>query len=158
MKPIEECLDRLLLDLKHSYETDGRPPLNYPELEKYFDAPLKRHEFFKELIDILVENNHAKFLPGEPYRNDLEFYIHFTMITTKGLYFINYEKGYVQQKINRNAENTRLRNIEKNQRAQGNYMIALTVILAASAVVAIPYYLLEIGKSLGQLFCRLFCG
>ncbi len=147
MKPIEQCLDEILKELKKSYDTDGRPPIDFDRLQKYFDTKLQRHELFKGLLDILIEEKNAKWIEGTVKQIDpdsiLNDYRNNIIITPKGLYLIE-QNGYVQQKIINDAENIRLANLEKHQIRHCNQMFWLTLILSVAALIASVWYGIEI--------------
>lgn len=141
MKPIEECLDEILIELKKSYDTDGRPAIDFDRLQLFFDTKLQRHELFKGLMEILIEEKNAKWLnPPRVYESGsvepiLDHYRYDIIITPRGLYLIE-TGGYKKIISDLASENTRLANLESHQTRHRKQMTRLTLILAVGAGVA----------------------
>ena len=64
-------------------------------------------------------------------------------ISFDGKLFIE-QGGYTQQAIRRNAESIRVETLERFQKATADRMTYLTIILAAGALIAALYYLVEL--------------
>lgn len=135
MKPIEYCLDRVLIELKRSWENTARPPLDSEQLLTEFEVPLGRHEFFKSIVLKLVNDGYAHFLVREiPTVTDpLDWFTKRVMLTADGLYFIS-AGAYQQKKISRDAQNTRLDAVEAYQRAQARTLTRLTGWIAGGTI------------------------
>lgn len=145
MKPIEYCLDRILDELKISWEDAARPPLKAEQLLTEFEAPAGRHEFFKSIILKLVNDGYAYFMHDPiPTMNDpLDWFTKRTMLTAEGLYLIS-EGGYQKRKINRDAENTRLDKIERGQRDFRRTQNVLLILVALGTLIAALYYCVDL--------------
>jgi len=147
VKPIEFCLDTLLSKLKESWELTERPPLDAEALLRDFEVPQERHEFFKGLMRMLIEDKYAypinSYNPGNPVSSELDYYTKRIMLAPLGFYFIE-QGGYSQRKINNDAESTRVGKLETNQMANQRRMIWLTAILAVGTTLAAIYYCVEL--------------
>lgn len=123
MKPIDYCLDKILLQLYENRLT--------PENRKSFDVDkilqeleLSTHEEFKSLVDILVADKYALFLDG--YKDVLEHYKNKTVITVKGTYF--YEQGgYLGEKNRKTSKKNRIQKQDEQIRL-------LTLFLAIGSI------------------------
>src|SRR3977135_290263 len=98
MKPIEYCLDKVLQELKKSWDEHSRPPLNSTNLLQEFEVPQERHEFFKGIINKLVDDGNADFLDEikDQKAASLETYEQRTIITASGYYCIKVHGGYTE--------------------------------------------------------------
>lgn len=131
MKPIEYCLDSILIALRANWDNfNERKFLNCEILlaDMGFVDRYRKHEFFIGLIEKLVNDNNAEFIDhhqrGE--KNNIDYYQQNSIITVQGFYLIN-NGGYTQQRINVDAEHSRLKAI-------ANQTLILTVILALGTV------------------------
>lgn len=97
MLPIEDCLDKILEELKKSWDRQDRPKLNATSLLSEFGIPQDRHEMFKSLINKMVEDGYVDFIDkvDNPKSASLEAYEGRTMLTALGYYFIA-DKGYTE--------------------------------------------------------------
>jgi hypothetical protein len=75
------------------------------------------------------------------------------LLSCKGKLFKEGVGGFVKQKLNLDAENTRLANLEYHQIRHRNQMIWLTLILAASALATMIYYAVEMYWRYGWFRC-----
>jgi hypothetical protein len=160
MKPIEYCLDNILMRLEENWtrQKDGFIEwLNATELLDDFNLP-GRHEFFKGLIRKLHSDGYVEYRDGAKEENnatEIDFFRGKTLITVKGYYFIKNEDGYTgelkrlnaskqsasDQRVRENQMNERLESIQKRN-------LILTIILAIGAGIASVYYLIEIVKAI----------
>jgi hypothetical protein len=103
-------LDEVLLALKDNYASDPITPLNAEQLLSKFKVPQGRHEFFKGLIDILIEDGYVGLLVQiDDMRGvRLDIYTNHTIITPKGFYFLE-QGGYTQMEIDR-KESIKIKN------------------------------------------------
>jgi hypothetical protein len=146
MLPIETCLDILLLKLKESWEHQDRPQLDAEAILKQFEIPRERHEFFKGLMRMIIEDKYAypitPYNSGNPSFTELDHLTKRVMLTPLGFYFIE-RGGYGQQELDRRA-NARKLELE-NSRNQLN-QILLVIGAIGAAVGAIGLILWEMYK------------
>ena len=116
MKPIYECCDIMLSHLEKNYGIDPIPNLDIIDLLKKFDVPSGRHEFFKGILNILIDDGYADFLDYviDRKQQKLEVYKNRVLITPKGFQFIQ-DGGYttrhereISQRKNRNLKDVLL--------------------------------------------------
>jgi len=90
MKPIEDCLDTVLRKLKDNYALEPRPKLDSKILLEYFEVPQGRDEFFKGIINILIDDGYVDFLDQIRDRKitSLDTYKNRTIILPKGFYLL----------------------------------------------------------------------
>ena len=147
MKSIEYCLDRVLQELNKSWDNPNRPPLDSESLLREFEVPLGRHEFFKGLMRMLIEDKYAYpivlYNSGNPAFSELDHFTKRVMLTPLGFYFIE-QGGYAQRKINRDAENIRLGKIERGQRDFRRTQNVLLILVALGTLMAGVYYCVEL--------------
>lgn len=147
MKPIEYCLDRILMELEKNWTKEPREFLKAEEMLNEFELPIK-HEFFIGFIDKLIKDGYVKFKSERnPNKSEIDYCQQETLITIDGYYFLKEHKGYTQKKINDVYENTQVGKIQSNQKVHRYWMTGLTIILAVGTSVAGWYYLIEILKN-----------
>ena len=142
MKPIEYCLDVILTQLEANWLFEKRPKLNRVELLNKFELP-NRDEYFKGLIDKLVEEGYVELL--DDHFDDADYYKARSIITVTGYYFIK-DGGYTKKKENLIYENTQLGKLASVQNRNQRRLVILTRWIAGGTVVAGMYYLLEVLK------------
>ena len=142
MESIECCLDKILKKLDDNWNKPKRLPLDGEVFLKEIEYP-NRLEYFIELIDILKDDGYVKLVHSkDEYDNDFKWYEYSTIITVKGILFLN-NGGYQQKIIKDNAYQRRLEAME-DQIGKATIWIAIaTVILAIGGLIAAWYYLHE---------------
>ncbi len=108
---------------------------------KYYFPKLNSVDFIIDLPEILEQLTIDGYLIENKEREWDKIY----SISFKGKIFSK-NGGYSELERTKNAENIRVGNVEKRQRAYESNMVRLTWILAIGTTVAAIYYLLEIIK------------
>jgi hypothetical protein len=140
MESIECCLDKLLKKLDDNWKESNRNPLNGAEFLMEIEYP-SRMEYFRELLDILIDDGYVKLVQSrEEYANDFRWYEHETMITVKGILFLN-QGGYQKKIAEDSAYQKRLEAMEGRMAKATVWMSIATVILAIGGLIAAWYYL-----------------
>ena len=143
MESIECCLDKILKKLDDNWNKNKRLPLEGEEFLKEIEYP-NRLEYFIELVDILKDDGYIKLNHSrDKYDTDFNWYEHSTIITVKGILFLN-NGGYQQKIIKDNAYQKRLEAMENRISKATIWMAIATVILAIGGLIAAWYYLYEI--------------
>jgi hypothetical protein len=103
MKSIEYCLDVVLRKLRDNWDKNPLPPLEADNILEEFELSKERHEFYRSLINMLIDDGYADFLYSPPLKDrrdlDMGFYQTKPILTARGYYFID-QGGYTQKKIN----------------------------------------------------------
>ncbi len=101
MKTIEQCLDIILQELVKNWDkpNNQRDDLKGEEILKQFELPdtMRKHEFFKRLLDRLVKDGYAELPETGKAWYSLEHYQEDTLITIEGYYFIKEQNGYSKE-------------------------------------------------------------
>ena len=143
MESIECCLDKILKKLDDNWNKKKRLPLDGEVILKDIEY-LNRLEYFIELIDILKDDEYVKLVHSRnEYDNDFNWYENATIITVKGILFLN-NGGYQQKIIKANAYQKRLEAMESRIGKATIWIAIATVILAIGGLIAAWYYLYEI--------------
>ncbi|HTQ65010.1 MAG TPA: hypothetical protein VMI12_09440 [Puia sp.] len=115
LKSMEFCLDRILKELRSNWDKDPYPAMNAAAILKEFGLTNDRHEFFKGLIDTLIEDGHAYYIDkiekNKP--KELEDYKQRIMLTVKGYYLIEHG-GYTKIKIDATFEKNSIESLENH--------------------------------------------
>jgi hypothetical protein len=102
MKTIEQCLDIILQELVKNWDkpNNQRDDLKGEEILKQFELPdaMRKHEFFKRLVDRLVKDGYAELPETGKAWYSLDHYQEDTLITIEGYYFITKTNGGYEKK------------------------------------------------------------
>ena len=148
MKSIEYCLDSILKQLEINYKLQERPALDSKSLMDDFDAPQGRDEFFKGLMNILIDDGYIDFLDNVNTRKyaDIDFYRSRTILLPKGFYFLE-DGGYTQQRQDRftllKNEQDRNQRMERNEVRLTNWTKNLFYGTIAAALILVTWEMIK---------------
>lgn len=157
MKPIEYCLDTVLQQLADNYADKDRPALNSKELLDDFEVPQGRDEFFKGLLNILIDDCYADFLDyvTDRKQQSIDIYRTRVIILPKGFYFLR-DGGYSQKETDRLANlhliDERFERTERNQERIVDWTRLLTKWTRLAAIGALGILVLTVIDYLIRFF------
>jgi hypothetical protein len=147
-KPIEYCLDEILKQLEINYGMNPRPSLDSKALLKQFDVPQERHEFFKGLINILIDDGYVDFLDEIKDRKaaSLLTYQERPILLPRGFYLLQ-ANGYTQQTKDRltmlKDQNDRNQRTERNEERLVRWTKNLFYGTIAAAIVLVTWEMIK---------------
>ena len=125
MKPIYECCDIMLRQLEVNYGEKEIPDLDVTGLLNQFDVPSGRHEFFKGILNILIDDGYADFLDYVIDRKQLKLdvYKNRVLITPKGFQLLK-DKGYTKMASDKKAFE-KIRSSRERRLSNGTVYLAI---------------------------------
>lgn len=90
MKPIDYCCDRVLEELKKSWDSEKNIALPFDSLLKEFEVPRQRHEFFKSLIKKMEKDGFVYMMDKYDENTDISQFASRSWLTAEGYYFIEH--------------------------------------------------------------------
>ena len=145
-KPKIEILDEVLRFLSST--------TTWYDLRQRFPDSSINKEIMRTILRKLIRDNYVDRFSGLTLipKNEELGYVNETKIQRnfEGDLFVE-AGGYKQQKINADAEITRVENIENRQRVNDNILMRLTWVIAIGTAVAACYYAVELWK---YFYCK----
>lgn len=141
MQPLEFCLDRILEELKKSWDNPDRPKLCATDLLKEFGIPQDRHELFRSLINKMIDDGYVDFIDKVEDRKSASLitYEERTMLTAVGYYFIASKNGYKAKEKQAKAKDKLATDLNDSNLKTGKWTRKNILVTGSIAVITLMF-------------------